>query len=82
MRPVTMHYITTRADHARTRTLCGLTLVTDVQDAARIVSRPTGWITCPLCEAAALLDGYPQTDDERRPHEWQPTIYDLLAETN
>lgn len=84
-----VHYVTTTADHTRTTTLCGLTLTTDHAHVARVVSNPTGWTTCPLCETAAELDGLTAFTDDTpprdppRPHYWtQPDIYDLLREDN
>lgn len=51
----TLHITDTTADRARAVTLCGIRFVTNHR--ATDLAKASGqWVSCPVCEAIALLD--------------------------
>lgn len=61
-----MHKTYELADHHTAMTLCGLHIRTD--HAAVHAAKQSGpWVSCPLCEAALLLDSIESPDDEPPP---------------
>lgn len=51
-----IHYTHTTTDHTTCTTLCGRILQTDREGTATAIAS-TQWVSCPLCEAALILDG-------------------------
>lgn len=54
MNATIVHLTYTLTDHSTARTLCGLTVRTDHKATAEAKTGP--WLSCPLCEAARIID--------------------------
>ena len=76
---ITMHYIRPTPDDDMTMTLCGCRIIADYQATAE--AKATGmWVSCPVCEAMALLESTgttPEPEPEPRPDgTWiQPPLF-------
>lgn len=76
----TLHITDTTADRARAVTLCGIRFVTNHR--ATDLAKASGqWVSCPVCEAIALLDGTATATDPKpfpQPNgRWiQPPLFD------
>ncbi|MBT1176997.1 hypothetical protein JS532_05350 [Bifidobacterium callimiconis] len=68
-----VHKTYTLADHVTVRTLCGITAYADhAKTRQEMTSGP--WESCPLCEAASLLDAITLTPP-KTPGKWiQPAL--------
>lgn len=57
--PIAVHIARTLRDGTDTTTLCGLKVRTNNDLVRQVKQGP--WISCPLCEAAAILSGNART---------------------
>lgn len=82
--PELMHITTQFNDHSKAITLCGIRFTTDHAATNRVKSAGT-WISCPLCEAANIVNQFKPGTDTPEPqrhrkrkttNQWeQPTLF-------
>lgn len=70
MTPIIVHQTYTLTDHTTTMTLCGQPIRTDITATNRVIHTST-WVSCPLCQAAQIIDAahitLPPVNHDRQP---------------